>query len=238
MVDVEDILSCSICMEIFRVPRVLPCQHTFCQVCISSYINDIIKKKGSKRKTSVSFKCPLCRKKVELKDEPFDGSVFPINLTIVALLDTQSQSVDDHSKETSKETRTATESSASRSSFEQLLDMDDGFTRHVLNWILNPIANYQSFNFTIIVASLVLRMIVVIYSVVLYLLQKNDLLFLYLIIFVKFCKDVVKSVWNIRQHKNARVFLKSVLGHAVCHIFECAWISVLLTFFYLFWQLC
>ncbi|XP_052682104.1 uncharacterized protein LOC128162766 [Crassostrea angulata] len=54
-----DILTttCPICFESFKTPRILPCLHTFCHNCLSSYILSTCKTKES----PVGFPCPLCR---------------------------------------------------------------------------------------------------------------------------------------------------------------------------------
>ncbi|WAR17635.1 TRIM3-like protein, partial [Mya arenaria] len=84
MEDVEEIITCSICMEIFNSPRVLPCQHTFCEHCLSSFIkNEVESKKSNKKIVS----CPLCRTVTVIKKAPYDGTAFPKNLTVVALMD-------------------------------------------------------------------------------------------------------------------------------------------------------
>ena len=36
--DLEQKLTCSICLQLFREPRLLPCGHTYCQHCLTSYI--------------------------------------------------------------------------------------------------------------------------------------------------------------------------------------------------------
>ncbi|XP_078578173.1 E3 ubiquitin-protein ligase TRIM32-like [Branchiostoma floridae x Branchiostoma japonicum] len=48
-------LTCSICLELFTKPKVLPCGHIFCQDCIQDH--------GSRR---VPFQCPNCRQQVRL----------------------------------------------------------------------------------------------------------------------------------------------------------------------------
>ena len=44
-------LDCSICLEVFKLPIVLSCGHTFCRNCIEN------QKKNSS-------KCPLCRTQI------------------------------------------------------------------------------------------------------------------------------------------------------------------------------
>ncbi|CAH1251691.1 TRIM3 [Branchiostoma lanceolatum] len=46
-------LTCSICLELFTRPKVLPCGHTFCQHCLQDHA-------GRK----VPFQCPNCRQQV------------------------------------------------------------------------------------------------------------------------------------------------------------------------------
>ncbi|KAI8495699.1 hypothetical protein Bbelb_266710 [Branchiostoma belcheri] len=58
----EELLSCGICLETFTDPRVLPCQHTFCQKCISQISAD-------KR----IFRCPTCREQVILPKNGVEG---------------------------------------------------------------------------------------------------------------------------------------------------------------------
>nr|XP_022305491.1 probable E3 ubiquitin-protein ligase MID2 [Crassostrea virginica] len=48
---------CPICFESFKTPRYLPCFHTFCHNCLSSYILSTCKSKEN----PVGFPCPLCR---------------------------------------------------------------------------------------------------------------------------------------------------------------------------------
>jgi len=48
-----DITSCSICLEKFKEPKVLPCNHTFCLECLDNYCED----KDPGEETT----CPLCK---------------------------------------------------------------------------------------------------------------------------------------------------------------------------------
>lgn len=78
----EELLHCSICMELFTDPRGLPCQHTFCCHCLTTFINA-----KRDRSTCKSFDCPLCRRSTSLETASADGNSFPKNLIITSLLD-------------------------------------------------------------------------------------------------------------------------------------------------------
>ena len=61
---VQDSLSCSVCFERFddstHLPKILPCQHTFCGSCIDNLIDD--------SDVVNAFECPFCRAKVSSND--------------------------------------------------------------------------------------------------------------------------------------------------------------------------
>ena len=51
---IDKITSCSICLETFKEPKILPCIHTFCLRCLDTYCKD---KNPGEEET-----CPFCRK--------------------------------------------------------------------------------------------------------------------------------------------------------------------------------
>uniref|UniRef100_K1RZN5 Tripartite motif-containing protein 3 n=1 Tax=Magallana gigas TaxID=29159 RepID=K1RZN5_MAGGI len=53
-------LNCPICLEKFNLPKKLPCLHTFCELCIQSYVQASETTEDTK-----FFRCPLCRFKIE-----------------------------------------------------------------------------------------------------------------------------------------------------------------------------
>ncbi|CAH1777732.1 unnamed protein product [Owenia fusiformis] len=55
----KQFLNCGICQERYRNPKVLPCLHTFCECCLSSYIPA----------ESLSVTCPICRQQSILPQE-------------------------------------------------------------------------------------------------------------------------------------------------------------------------
>ena len=58
---ISDQLLCSLCLEEYCSPRVLPCMHVFCEACLEKML------KSQKIKQSVS--CPHCRRVVTLPQE-------------------------------------------------------------------------------------------------------------------------------------------------------------------------
>ena len=81
---VENHLSCSICLNIFKVPRTLPCLHSFCEECLQNYIS-ITSKPGN------YFVCPLCRSNTYpvnvSKDRNEWAKDFPLDHIIMSLLE-------------------------------------------------------------------------------------------------------------------------------------------------------
>ncbi|XP_077981348.1 E3 ubiquitin-protein ligase TRIM45-like [Glandiceps talaboti] len=51
----EHCLSCSICLEQYKLPKLLPCHHTFCLHCLET----LVKKKGI-------LNCPTCQQEVDI----------------------------------------------------------------------------------------------------------------------------------------------------------------------------
>ncbi|XP_069120121.1 transcription intermediary factor 1-alpha-like [Argopecten irradians] len=54
------LLDCPICLEQLRLPKYLPCLHTFCEECLSLYI--VKETISGKSDNGTSFTCPVCRK--------------------------------------------------------------------------------------------------------------------------------------------------------------------------------
>ncbi|XP_078581783.1 uncharacterized protein LOC144865109 [Branchiostoma floridae x Branchiostoma japonicum] len=60
--DFKEELTCSICLELFTRPKVLPCGHTFCQDCLQDLAE-----------VRVPFQCPNCRRQVRLSPQGVTG---------------------------------------------------------------------------------------------------------------------------------------------------------------------
>ncbi|CAG2206303.1 TRIM56 [Mytilus edulis] len=82
--DFDDLLTCTICLEIFKEPKYLPCLHTFCKSCINTYIVSTVKDNNPS-----GFKCPVCRRSVSIDDEKPDtwANNLPGNHFILSLID-------------------------------------------------------------------------------------------------------------------------------------------------------
>ena len=74
---VKEELSCDICFEKFRSPKVLPCFHTFCQQCLE----DI-----RRRSRGQQIPCPTCRSSVSLP-ELADVGKLPNNFLVNRVLE-------------------------------------------------------------------------------------------------------------------------------------------------------
>ncbi|MGH0133526.1 UNVERIFIED_CONTAM: hypothetical protein FKN15_052982 [Acipenser sinensis] len=73
---IEQLLTCSVCLDRYQSPKLLPCQHTFCQEpCL----------KGIADKISRNVKCPECRAVHKIPAEGVGG--FPSNRTILGFLE-------------------------------------------------------------------------------------------------------------------------------------------------------
>ena len=56
--EVNKYMSCAICFERFKEPKVLPCLHTYCKECLVK----LMKKKGSDH----IITCPECRQDIKV----------------------------------------------------------------------------------------------------------------------------------------------------------------------------
>ncbi|XP_064596064.1 probable E3 ubiquitin-protein ligase MID2 [Liolophura sinensis] len=72
-----DVLTCSICLETFRKPVVLPCQHSFCKECIGLYADKFkpvqIDETSGSTDVHRPIACPVCRAPTSLGREGVAG---------------------------------------------------------------------------------------------------------------------------------------------------------------------
>ena len=66
----ENLMTCSLCLEIYKEPTSLPCLHTYCKQCISDFITS----RRNKTEKITEFRCPECRTSVKPIDPDHDIS--------------------------------------------------------------------------------------------------------------------------------------------------------------------
>ncbi|KAJ8316021.1 hypothetical protein KUTeg_006035 [Tegillarca granosa] len=91
-IDHDDLLTCPICYEQFTNPKCLPCNHTFCHLCLKSYI---ITQLGGEGKQAKGFPCPVCRQEVTVTDPKLTSEsitdIMPDNHVITSLIERSAQ---------------------------------------------------------------------------------------------------------------------------------------------------
>lgn len=70
---IGNLLTCSICLEMFNDPRTLPCFHTFCRTCLEKFVKSQRDKAVSK--DTEEFNCPTCRSVFSLKSNEDVGEM-------------------------------------------------------------------------------------------------------------------------------------------------------------------
>lgn len=80
----EEHLTCTICYELFKHPKALPCLHTFCYECLRDYIC------GRGFEAQGKFPCPVCRVEIIIPEMGISG--FQDNYTMLSLIDTINRS--------------------------------------------------------------------------------------------------------------------------------------------------
>ncbi|XP_069133666.1 tripartite motif-containing protein 2-like [Argopecten irradians] len=91
------LLECPICLEQLHQPRCLPCHHSLCQECLSTYITSEV---SGKRDTATTFTCPVCRTLTHPIDKTEDkdkwAEQFPVDKIVMELIQMKSGSTDSH----------------------------------------------------------------------------------------------------------------------------------------------
>ena len=62
----DDQLTCSICLDRFKDPRLLPCHHYFCKECIDKIVEFRLDELESNNEDQKSILCPECRRKYNI----------------------------------------------------------------------------------------------------------------------------------------------------------------------------
>lgn len=72
----EEELTCPVCLELYADPLILPCSHSLCKKCLE----EILSNRSSANAESEGFRCPSCRKTVDLTNEKIH--ILPKNLAL------------------------------------------------------------------------------------------------------------------------------------------------------------
>lgn len=72
----DQLLTCCVCLDRYRTPKLLPCQHSYCMEPCMEGLVDYVKRQ---------VKCPECRAEHRI---PYNGiQGFPTNVTLTKFLD-------------------------------------------------------------------------------------------------------------------------------------------------------
>ena len=69
-------LQCVLCIDRLQKPKVLPCQHSFCQSCLKLW---------AARSEDLTLSCPVCRKEYTLNEQGVEG--LPDNFFVKSIID-------------------------------------------------------------------------------------------------------------------------------------------------------
>lgn len=83
----DNFFNCPICTERFKEPKILQCLHSFCKVCLKTYITSHVTRQGKR----TGFLCPVCRQFQESSDpkrsfEEWADSL-PTNFNLVCMIE-------------------------------------------------------------------------------------------------------------------------------------------------------
>ncbi|BFZ11297.1 hypothetical protein BsWGS_14336 [Bradybaena similaris] len=67
--NMKEELTCPICMELFRLPRRLPCGHSYCYVCLKAMLDRCTEFSGLYLDYSRSLVCPECREEMNIESD-------------------------------------------------------------------------------------------------------------------------------------------------------------------------
>uniref|UniRef100_A0AC34FQL3 RING-type domain-containing protein n=1 Tax=Panagrolaimus sp. ES5 TaxID=591445 RepID=A0AC34FQL3_9BILA len=84
---IEQLLTCPICLDRYKHPKLLPCHHSFCLPCLESYADSVHR----------NLKCPECRAEHPI---PYDGvKSFQTNYTLTGFLDIHLEATDENAEQ-------------------------------------------------------------------------------------------------------------------------------------------
>lgn len=86
MNQMKDLMTCPVCAQLFREPKILPCLHSFCMPCLESLVSFDAQHRSS-------LICPQCRRRVQIPGEGVSSlqtNLFAQNMLTVIALDNSS----------------------------------------------------------------------------------------------------------------------------------------------------
>jgi hypothetical protein len=69
-------MECGICHEVFKDPRILPCGHTFCCVCLQQQLDSALARSTEK------IECAYCRAALTVSEDRTVHNLLPKNFAI------------------------------------------------------------------------------------------------------------------------------------------------------------
>ncbi len=76
----KNLLVCSICLDQYNEPKILPCHHSFCKECLTLVPLEL-------NNENYTLRCPTCREQTQLPGK--DATTFPASFLINSLLEVQ-----------------------------------------------------------------------------------------------------------------------------------------------------
>lgn len=71
----QEELVCSICIDFFKQPRSLACQHTFCHECLEQLASDGSPSSKASSSGEIVISCPECRANILLPENGVQGEL-------------------------------------------------------------------------------------------------------------------------------------------------------------------
>jgi len=86
----DELLRCSICLDEYKLPKALPCQHSFCAACLKPLLTLQMRLnlENYRRIYVPTIQCPICRKFHALTPSGIEG--LPNNYTLLQLMELRS----------------------------------------------------------------------------------------------------------------------------------------------------
>ncbi|KAH3797296.1 tripartite motif-containing protein 3-like [Dreissena polymorpha] len=95
----DEYLRCRICLEQYELPKSLPCDHIFCQTCLTEHVTQT----AVRQKGHVVVTCPLCRHQTTVKSrDNFEAESWVKSLPTDTLIDSLQRTIHLHASSNDK----------------------------------------------------------------------------------------------------------------------------------------